>query len=124
MKKSLASLLFLVALLLLSGCASVKKVPYFQNIDQVDLAASKDLYNAHIMPKDLLTISVNTINPTVSAPFNLSTTASSGASSTAQGYLVDNAGNIKFTVLGKIHVAGIKKEPCEELIKNQLTPYI
>ena len=71
MKKSLASLLFLVALLLLSGCASVKKVPYFQNIDQVDLAASKDLYNAHIMPKDLLTISVNTINPTVSAPFNL-----------------------------------------------------
>ena len=63
MKKSLASLLFLVALLLLSGCASVKKVPYFQNIDQVDLAASKDLYNAHIMPKDLLTISVNTINP-------------------------------------------------------------
>ena len=41
MKKSLASLLFLVALLLLSGCASVKKVPYFQNIDQVDLAADR-----------------------------------------------------------------------------------
>ena len=123
MKKSLASLLFLVALLLLSSCASVKKVPYFQNIDQVDLAASKDLYNAHIMPKDLLTISVNTINPTVSAPFNLSTTASSGASSTAQGYLVDNAGNINFPVLGKIHVAGLTKEQCEDLIKNKITPY-
>ena len=98
MKKSLASLLFLVALLLLSSCASVKKVPYFQNIDQVDLAASKDLYNAHIMPKDLLTISVNTINPTVSAPFNLSSTTSSGSNSTSQGYLVDNAGKINIPV--------------------------
>ena len=79
MKKTLSSLFVLAIVLFLSSCASVKKVPYFQNIDQVDFAASKGLYDAHIMPKDLLTITVNTVDPAVSAPFNL--TGTNGQSS-------------------------------------------
>ena len=35
MKKTLSSLFVLAIVLFLSSCASVKKVPYFQNIDQV-----------------------------------------------------------------------------------------
>ena len=124
MKKTLSSLFVLAIVLFLSGCASVKKVPYFQNIDQVDFAASKGLYDAHIMPKDLLTITVNTVDPAVSAPFNLTGTNGQSTSSASQGYLVDNKGDINFPVIGKIHVTGLTKEQCEDLIKRKLAPYL
>ena len=124
MKKTLSSLFVLAIVLFLSSCASVKKVPYFQNIDQVDFAASKGLYDAHIMPKDLLTITVNTVDPAVSAPFNLTGTNGQSTSSASQGYLVDNKGDINFPVIGKIHVTGLTKEQCEDLIKRKLAPYL
>ena len=44
---------------LLGSCGSAKKVAYFQNVDTVNLAKSRGLYDAKIMPKDLLTITVN-----------------------------------------------------------------
>lgn len=124
MKKTLSSLFVLAIILFLSSCASVKKVPYFQNIDQVDFEASKGLYDAHIMPKDLLTITVNTVDPAVSAPFNLKGASGQSTDNSSQGYLVDNKGYINFPVIGKIHVAGLTKEQCEDLIKGKLAPYL
>ena len=76
------------------------------------------------MPKDLLDNISKYDKPTVSAPFNLSTTSIVCASSTAQGYLVDNAGNINFPVLGKIHVAGLNERAMRRLDKNKITPYL
>ena len=48
-----------------------KEVAYWQNIDSISLAASKGLYDAKIMPKDELTILVQTTDPLTPEPFNL-----------------------------------------------------
>lgn len=117
---------------MMGGCAGSKKVAYFQNIDTLSLAASRGLYDAHIMPKDMLTITVITTNPAASAPFNLTvsnTVGTSGQLSTAgvgslQGYLVDNDGNINFPVIGTLHVGGLTKTACEELVKSKVKPYL
>ena len=107
----------------------MKKVAYFKNIDEVSLAASKGLYDAHIMPKDLILVTVNTTDPQVSAPFNNGTGGSKGGqavgtTTTTDGYLVDNQGNINFPVVGKLHVAGLTKNQCEDMIKNKIAPYL
>ena len=48
--------------LLLTSCGSTKNVAYFQNIDSINLDQSRFLYDARIMPKDQLTITVSTTN--------------------------------------------------------------
>lgn len=113
------------------GCGSSKNVPYFTNIDSVSLAASRGLYDAHIMPKDQLTITVATTDPAASAPFNLTVSSTVGANGqlngsggSLQGYLVDNDGFINFPVIGKIHVVGLTKTECEDLIKSKIQPYL
>lgn len=131
MKKILFSVVVSVMVLFMAGCGSSKDVPYFTNIDSISLAASRGLYDAHIMPKDQLTITVITIDPQASTPFNLTVQnalSTSGQLSTGggslQGYLVDNDGFINFPVIGKIHVAGLTKTECEDLIKSKVQPYL
>lgn len=71
MKKNLIPFIALLMIVLVGSCAGSKKVAYFQNIDSVSLAASRGLYDAKIMPKDMLTITVNTLTPEAALPFNL-----------------------------------------------------
>ena len=72
MKKIASSLILLTsAIVLLTSCGSVKNVAYLQNSDYIDFNRSEYLYDARIMPKDVLTITVNTVNPEASAPYNL-----------------------------------------------------
>lgn len=131
MKKLLIPFVLMVMIMLIGSCSGSKQVAYFQNIDSISLAASRGLYEAKIMPKDELTITVITTNPQASAPFNLTvsnTIGSSGQLSTGQGslqgYLVDNNGNINFPVLGTIHVGGLTKNQAEEKIRDGVKPYL
>ena len=124
-------LILFVSLLLLCSCASTKNVPYFQNADQVILEQSRLLYDAKIMPKDLLSITVTTTNPEAAVPFNLSvpttysttnlTTYSHGS---LQTYLVDNEGRIDFPVVGSLKVGGLTKNECEQLVHDKIMPYL
>ncbi len=131
MKKILIPFLMLVIVMMTAGCRSYRKIPYFQNIDTISLAASRGLYDAKIMPKDELTITVSTVNPEASEPFNLlvrnrlgSSGNISGSSGNLQGYLVDNDGNINFPVVGKLHVVGLTKREVEELVVSRIRPYL
>ena len=131
MKKLLIPFVLMAMIMLIGSCSGSKQVAYFQNIDSISLAASRGLYEAKIMPKDELTITVITTNPQASAPFNLTvsnTIGSSGQLSTGQGslqgYLVDNNGNINFPVLGTIHVGGLTKNQAEEKIRDGVKPYL
>lgn len=118
--------------LLFASCGSVKNVAYFQNSDQIDFTRSEYLYDARIMPKDILTITVNTVNPEAAAPFNLvvrptltSTTSTiSNSGGALQTYLVDNKGFIDFPVVGPIEVGGLTKSMCEQLIHDKIKPYL
>lgn len=106
----------------MTGCGSSKGFTYVENIDSISLAASRGLFDARIMPKDELTITVNTTNPEASAPFNLQ--SGEKASTAFKGYLVDNSGFINFPVIGKVHVVGLTKTECEDLIKSKIQPYL
>ena len=131
MKKLFFPLVLMTIVLLLGSCKSAKQVAYFQNIDSTSLAASRGLYDAHIMPKDLLTITVISSDPDASKPFNLSVSSTLSADGKMGGstgsllqYLVDNDGNIDFPVVGTIHVAGLTKDECQKLILEKVKPYL
>ena len=131
MKKLLIPFVLMTIVLLLDACSSAKQVAYFQNIDSTSLTASKGLYDARIMPKDLLTITVVTSDPSTSKPFNLSiqnTLGTDGRLGSTTGsllqYLVNNDGDIDFPVVGTVHVAGLTKDQCEDLIKSKVKPYL
>lgn len=117
----------------LTSCISTKKINYFDNKESVDLSHSKVLYDAKIMPKDILQIRVFTMTPSASEPFNLiknvtSTSSSSSGSNSNQrtiyDYLVDNDGNIDYPVIGTVHLGGLSKKEAENLIKSKIMPYM
>lgn len=119
---------------LLSGCSSYKKVPYMQDPETINAYGKEiPLYDAKIMPKDLLSITVNTTDPQAAAPFNLTVQSplNAGATSmytttqpTLQQYLVNNQGEIDFPVLGKLKVGGMTKNEAESMIREKLQPYL
>ena len=128
---SYVTLSLCVMLSLLTSCMSTKKVTYFENKDEINTALSKTLYEAKIMPKDVLQIQVFTMTPEAAEPFNLikagsstTTTTSSGGQGTIYDYLVDNDGNIEYPVLGTLHLGGLSKPEAEQLIKSKIKPYL
>ena len=120
--------LFALVSLLLCSCSAYKKVPYLQGSEYLNMAnVQTPLYDAHIMPKDLLTITVNTSDPDAAIPFNLTvatpiTANSKGLTSqpALQQYLVDNNGNIDFPVLGTLHIGGLTKSQAENMYNPQI----
>ena len=115
----------LIAVFLLASCQSYKKVPYFQDVDVVNQAEQQEkLYDARIMPKDLLTIVVSCTNPELAIPFNLTVASYVTTQPTLQAYLVDNEGNINFPVLGELKLGGLTKREAERLIIDKLKPYM
>lgn len=125
------TVLVLMSMVLFSSCMSTKNITYFQNKDQIDFTMSKYLYDAKIMPKDILQIQVFTMTPEAAEPFNLLksnsstvTTTSTTGQGTVYDYLVDNDGNIEYPVLGKLHLGGLGKTEAEQLIKSKIQPYL
>lgn len=132
MKKLSYFFLAAVAVLTVTSCSTPKNVAYIQNSDSIDYSKSEFLYDARIMPKDILTVTINTVNPEASAPFNLivrptlaSVTSNIPTSGGAlQTYLVDNEGCIDFPVVGKLQVGGLTKSMCEKLIHDKIKRYM
>ncbi len=123
--------IFLLLTVLFSSCGSTKKIAYLQNSDSINFEQSRFLYDARIMPKDQITISVNTTTPEVSIPFNLllqnaytqgRTIATGGQ--TLMPYLVDNDGYINFPIVGKLKVGGLTKSEAEQLVTEKIRPYM
>lgn len=133
MKKVIFAFLLAVGMLG-SSCTSYKNVPYLQEHEIVNnYGKAIPLYDATIMPKDLLSITVNTSDPKAAAPFNLTVQSPLNASlanintttqPTLQQYLVNNTGEIDFPVVGKIKVGGLTKNEAEDLIREKIQPYL
>ena len=116
------------AAVLLSSCATVKDIAYFQNKvvdhpEQIDKQAG-----IVIQPKDQISIVVSSRNPELVAMFNLpyvtnTISADGGTSGGGQrlmSYIVDNDGQIDFPVLGVLNVAGLTRWELAEMIKKEL----
>ena len=123
----------LIAAFLLASCQSYKKVPYLQDAGVVkDINQQENLYDAKIMPKDLLTIVVSCTSPELAMPFNLTVAGPNNISAnnyvtsqpSLQTYLVSNEGTVDFPVLGELKIGGLTKKEAEQLIVEKLKPYI
>ena len=132
-KKMSVNVLAIIAVFLMSSCLEVKNIAYFQKISDKNESSkqqknSKVLFDAHIKPKDMLSISVVTSDPDASRNYNLfvpqmsieSANQNSLFSQPAlQNYLVESDGYIDFPVLGKIYVSGLTRTQLEMLLFDQ-----
>lgn len=122
-----------ISVFLLFSCNSYKRVPYLQDTYvKNDTLPPHPMYDAKIMPKDLLTITVNTTDPesanlfnlTAQSSFNSARSSSLSQSPTLQQYLVSNEGTIEFPVLGSLQISGLTKSEAESLIREKLGTYL
>lgn len=131
------SFLFCFSLLFYTSCGTPRNVTYFQDVaDEVFVLPSTG--EIRIAPNDKLSIVVKSMDPNVSALFNLavvtdrigetpSLTTGIGTlrnntvySSGVSKYTVSPEGEIDFPVIGKIHVAGMTRSELSGFIKGEL----
>ncbi len=117
--------------MLLHSCGAPDKIPYLikaEKLQLYELEHYAKIYEAKIMAKDVLTISVNTTVPEAAAPFNLGSSAGSGVQVTGitgtalQTYIVDKEGYIDYPIVGRIKVMGLTRFEAEDLIKSKIHP--
>ena len=123
-KKRINFCLFLMIGLFLTGCSVPKEVAYFQDINQdtITLPSSGEL---KIRPNDKLSIVVKTMDPELSAIFNLGINADQTRQTTAAPsglslYTVDSQGYIDVPVLGLIKAEGMTRSELAAFIKGDL----
>ena len=124
--------------ILLSSCTAYKKIPYITDAETItteEFANAALNYEAVIMPKDILSITVNTPTNAASRDFNLPlvpqeatdvvqtrVSSASGGYGSLQNYIVDNDGSINFPIVGEIKIGGLKKSEAEAKIFALIYP--
>lgn len=134
MNRLAKQLIWMLLPFLLVACQSYKKVPYLQDSEIIGQVNQQEkMYDAKILPKDLLTIVVSCTSPELAMPFNLVVASQANVNAirqyttsqpALQQYLVDNDGKIDFPVLGELKLGGLTKKEAERLIVDNLKPYI
>lgn len=120
----------LLAVLLLSSCASPKKFVYLQDMRMGEEYVLDVKKEAIIHRDDRLDITVSCKNPELAIPFNIQggnfrvdsrgEVVAGESVSTVKGYRVDVDGNIDFPILGKLHVEGLKVSELTDMIKDRI----
>jgi polysaccharide export outer membrane protein len=115
---------------LLSSCASTKKISYFQDLPEGHTGQTQAYSPITLQPEDKVSILVNSKDPELANLFNLPVvsrylgTNSAGGTASMQGgisgYTVNSEGDIDFPVLGSVRVAGLRREEIGALIKDEL----
>ena len=126
------SYLIIVFTLLLSSCASRKKIVYFQSNKLSKSIKGNDVFLpvSILKPGDLLSIVVASSNLETVRPFNLPSVsyslenAKTSTNSQLQSYLVSNEGTIEFPVLGTIDLSGLNTKEATKLIETKLKEYV
>lgn len=114
-------------LLLISNCASSKKIEYFQEVEGLVISDSISAFAAQIKTGDLLYINVTATNAEAAIPFNLYETpilTNAVANAKPVAYLVDDDGRINFPVLGKLDIRGLTTKQLTKALEDQLIEYI
>lgn len=112
---------------LLSSCGTSKNVVYFQDLKPGESEITlPEVQAITVQPEDKISIIVNSRDPQLMNLFNLPYAAKqigqqgSGSNQGVSGYTVNAEGDIDFPVIGKIHVAGMKREEIAKFIKDKL----
>ena len=130
-------ILAVAALLSLASCGSYKKLTYLQDMEVLTTYDVKEQPNVLIGVNDKLRIVVTCQEPTLAAPFNLSTgvfsvnpetgeSVTKLSSEAESGYVVDKNGYIDFPVIGLVKAEGLTLEGLREDLIDKIieTKYI
>lgn len=113
------------------GCVTQKQMTYLSNTDSQTMSSVNTEFvsqsEAIIRPGDAITIFVSALDQEAVVPYNLPTVAFAAPGATQvqttpmlQYYVVDESGDVELPVLGKIHVAGLKRKEIEAAVKQRL----
>ena len=120
-----------LVVMMASSCVTQKQMTYLQDASTTQAEAINAQFEAKseliVRNGDAMTIFVTALDKEAVTPYNLPAVVFSAPGSTQvqttpmlQYYVVDNEGNIEMPVLGKIHVAGMKRTEVEAHIKGLL----
>ncbi len=118
--------LYIILLFLFASCASTKNTTYFNEQSDGILPTAVVAPETVIQPKDILGISVSSLNPQASSVFNsanfsYTTTTTNSETIQTTGYLIDSTGYLQFPVLGNIQASGNTTNQLKQEIVSQLT---
>lgn len=114
-----------LGILLIAACASRKDVVYFQDTGNFETLVNNNDFVSKFKVDDLVSIHVSSLNPEASAPFNLYRGASEGGLRAEQvDYLVDQAGEIDFPVIGRLKIEGFSPDELRILLRDRLSDYL
>jgi polysaccharide export outer membrane protein len=125
-------LLFIPCLCMFSSCRSFKNLTYFQKgiNDSATVSVAK-AYNSTIQPGDLLSVYVGSLSDEASRFFNpypaaANPTGAAGAlsSSEANGFLVDQSGEIALPIIGTYKIAGLTTLEAKNELTKKLDLYL
>lgn len=128
MKRLKTGLSLCLAVYLLAGCASSKKISYLQDSGEHFNQKIEQDYELKILPDDLLSIMVNSKDAELVQMFNLPIVrhdfagpgTGGGGAGYVLGYTVNQSGVIDFPQLGTIEVQGRTRSELAAYIKEQL----
>ena len=134
MKNIKYSILILGTFLLVASCVRNKKIAYFKDIqnDSSPMKVIESIYSEPlIQPDDILSITIQTIDPQNSniliQSSNVSSIGSSSANSTGNqivsGYLVDKEGILDLPMIGKIKLMGLSTFKARDFIREKASLY-
>ena len=121
--------IFILGALLLASCATNKRAAYIQQVQtDIPTAIGQD-YQIRIKPLDRLTVTINSKDPELAAPFNAASSYNSlnglsSYSSSSNGNLqiltVDKEGKIQLPIIGEIDCDGLTRNELAKKIENTI----
>jgi polysaccharide export outer membrane protein len=127
---------FLSIILLASSCSPTRNLAYFSDLQEQEIY-KETIGNSTgpiIQEDDLLSITVNSLNPEANSLFNRGTMQQAGTVTDfsisrpnnihQEGYLVDKDGYIEYPVIGKLKLAGLTKEEAKNCLVSELQEYL
>jgi len=118
-----STIMFIAATGLFSSCLISKPGNYFKNITRDTIISNTSNIPAElqIKTKDILSISISSINKLEDELYN---SASSLGMGTVAGYQVTQEGYVHIHKLGKIKVAGLTRKQLKAMLEKDLEPYL
>jgi polysaccharide biosynthesis/export protein len=114
-KYCLYTIIYSILFTFFVSCATNKQVAYFDNIQSGTIPAPTTNVDVPIQKNDILSITINSLNPEATAVFN-----TSNRPTEALGYLVNEDGFVQLPIIGNIRAIGLTKKQLSEQISKLL----
>ena len=125
-----AALFGIIVAVFFSSCFSTSNTPYFKTIksDTTFQAMVNNNYESIIQKKDVLSITVSSLNNELDGKFNeagsTTTTTTINQIQSKTGFLVGDDGTIGLHYLGSIKAEGLTRKQLKEKLQTDLLPYM